>query len=388
MTLVLTAALRSSVVIVAAWIGARGLSRAPAALRRRLWVAVVCASGVLPMAMMAADRVPTGGLAPLRLVAIAPSQVETAIAGTIQNFAWLAVVWAAGVTLLLARLASSLVRIVRVTRAAVRRDDAWYASDVATPVTWGLMRPVILLPAYTAEWPAERRRVLVRHEEAHVEHHDWLWLIAARILCATFWFNPAVWVAAWELRRETERAADDEVLAEGLDAELYASELVNVARHAASFAAPAAVAMATGAVLEDRVLRILDVRRRRGPSHIVWRLAVVAAVFALVVPLAARQSQRVYAVGDAGLEPPRAVYKTTPRYTREAMQARIEGTVILDAEVSEEGVADNIRVEQSLDEGLDQSAVQSLAQWRFEPGRVDGRAVRVAVTVDVEFVLR
>jgi len=387
MTFVLTAALRSSALIAAGWIAARGLSRAPAELRRRLWVAVICAAGVLPLALAAADRAAGGVSAALRLVAIAPEQADSAIAGAIRRFSWLRALWAAGAALLLGRVALSLVRLALLTRAAGRRDDAWYSSDVATPATWGIVRPVILLPGYAAEWPAERRRMLVRHEEAHVEHHDWLWLMTARVVCAIFWFSPFVWLAAWELRRESERAADDCVLGDGFDADLYAAELLNVARRARSFAAPAAVAMAAGAALEDRVRRILDVRRRRGASPIVLRLAVVAAVFAIVVPLAARQNQ-VYRVGDVGLEPPRPVYKMTPRYTKEALRSRVEGSVILDAEVSEDGVPENIQVEQSLDEGLDRNAQEALAAWQFEPGRVDGCAVRVAVTVTMEFVLR
>jgi protein TonB len=77
-----------------------------------------------------------------------------------------------------------------------------------------------------------------------------------------------------------------------------------------------------------------------------------------------------------------------PVYTEEALQAGIQGPVVLELIVRENGEPDAIRVVGSLDPGgLDEEAVQSVRQWRFRPGRIDGIPVAVLVTVIVTFHL-
>jgi beta-lactamase regulating signal transducer with metallopeptidase domain len=64
------------------------------------------------------------------------------------------------------------------------------------PVTWGWQRPIILLPTEAADWPPQRRRLVLLHELAHVTRWDCLTQMIARIVCALFWVNPLIWVAA------------------------------------------------------------------------------------------------------------------------------------------------------------------------------------------------
>ena len=74
-------------------------------------------------------------------------------------------------------------------------------------------------------------------------------------------------------------------------------------------------------------------------------------------------------------------------YTEEARKSGIQGTVHLTLFVDEMGKATGIRVEHSLEPGLDQEAIKAVRRWRFHPGEQDGRAVRVPVRVEVSFSL-
>ena len=94
-----------------------------------------------------------------------------------------------------------------------------------------------------------------------------------------------------------------------------------------------------------------------------------------------------YRAGGA-VSQPTLLTQVRPAYTAEALQAGIQGPVVLELIVRENGVPDAIRVVASLDPGgLDAEAVQSVRQWRFKPGRIDGTPVAVLVTVIVTFHL-
>jgi HEAT repeat protein/beta-lactamase regulating signal transducer with metallopeptidase domain len=168
--------------------------------------------------------------------------------------------------------------------AEVERPVRLLRSDLATmPMTWGTRHPVVLLPAAADGWSAERRRVVLLHELAHVARRDCLLQTLAALACAIYWVHPGVWYAARRMRAERELACDDRVLAAGTRARSYAAHLLEVARafRPAGGASPVAVSMARPSQLEGRMLAVLDaVRSRRTPSR---RTSAVAAGVALAV---------------------------------------------------------------------------------------------------------
>ena len=90
---------------------------------------------------------------------------------------------------------------------------------------------------------------------------------------------------------------------------------------------------------------------------------------------------------DAGVQLPKVVTEAKPSYTRAALEARVEGSVFLEALVRTDGEIGDIRVLRSLDSrfGLDEQAITALRAWRFAPGTLEGRAVPVVVTVELSF---
>jgi beta-lactamase regulating signal transducer with metallopeptidase domain/biopolymer transport protein ExbD len=131
------------------------------------------------------------------------------------------------------------------------------------PLTWGWLRPVILLPADASNWPTERRRVVLLHELAHAKRWDCLTQTIARVVCALYWINPLAWLAARRMCIERERACDDLVLNSGCRASEYATHLVDIAqafRHAPQFAG---IAMARSPQLQGRIAAIVDASRAR-----------------------------------------------------------------------------------------------------------------------------
>jgi protein TonB len=96
----------------------------------------------------------------------------------------------------------------------------------------------------------------------------------------------------------------------------------------------------------------------------------------------------IYRAGGA-VSAPRLIKEVKPRYTREALLNKIQGTVALEVIVTADGCASQIRVVRSLDAGgLDEEAVAAVAQWRFEPGRLGAAPVDVLVRIELDFVIR
>jgi protein TonB len=88
---------------------------------------------------------------------------------------------------------------------------------------------------------------------------------------------------------------------------------------------------------------------------------------------------------------PVEVRKGIPRYTTEAMRARIQGSILVECVVQPEGACTNIRVKRSSFSpafGLDDEAIKAATDWRFRPGTRRGQAVPVIVTMEIAFALR
>jgi beta-lactamase regulating signal transducer with metallopeptidase domain len=185
------------------------------------------------------------------------------------------------------RMAALLAELARET--GIRRPVRGLVSRQSiVPMTWGWLRPVVLLPADAASWSAARLRVVLLHELAHVRRGDAATQFVAELARSLYWFHPLSWWGVRCLRVEQEAACDDRVLAAGAAAEDYADELVAVTArlpHGLQ-AAGLAVAMGRRHTIESRVRSILADDRDRRPVRMV-RAAVIGGVFAMLATVAA-----------------------------------------------------------------------------------------------------
>ena len=159
---------------------------------------------------------------------------------------------------------SALARAQR--RMGFKHGTALLTSDeLASPISWGLMRPVILLNSRAVEATGEAEAIIA-HELAHVARMDWIKLLLARVATALFWFNPLVWMLAREAHQLREETADDSVLAADIVDTDYAQLLVGVARHECPGLLLGAHGVAPSkSSLARRVARVLDGKSVRGP---------------------------------------------------------------------------------------------------------------------------
>lgn len=92
----------------------------------------------------------------------------------------------------------------------------------------------------------------------------------------------------------------------------------------------------------------------------------------------------------SGVEIPRVLREMKPQYTADAMRAKVQGVVELEAVVLPDGSVGDVQITRSLDRtfGLDNEAIKAVKQWRFAPGTRLGQPVAVLVTIELTFTLR
>jgi TonB family protein len=298
--------MQATLVLLAAFALSVLLRRTSAASRHLLWTLALAALLALPLLSLLGPRVPV--IAHPVAVLVQEITVTAQSAPAPQPRAPIVLyVWMAGALAVLVRLLAGILRVAILSRNAtsiamggfetgpyknqlgIRRPVAILRSDrITIPLTWGVLRPVILLPAGVENWTPDRMRIVLAHELAHVKRRDCLTQVLAQIACAVYWFHPLVWVAVARLRREREQACDNRVLALGNRASDYAGHLVELARslHSVNGRWAPAVAMAEPRELENRIAALLDPGRRRGT--VTRTRAVLCAIAAglLLLPLA------------------------------------------------------------------------------------------------------
>jgi HEAT repeat protein/beta-lactamase regulating signal transducer with metallopeptidase domain len=343
--------LKATLVLAAAGLLSRALRRASASARHMVWAAAITgvvalafspmlprrvailpsfgappaaeAWTVTPAAPVSNERTPAPESAPpatatanAQAPAPAPAYTPAPAAGTpvvaSRDVNWVAVllaVWALGAAVLVLRLLIGMGTVAWLARRGEREgDEGWVVlADRLTrayslpavrlirsrwtemPMTWGVLRPIVLLPENADDWPLERREAVLTHELAHVARKDVLTLAVAQIAVALHWFNPLAWIALREVRAEAEKCCDDWVLRGGMRASTYAAHLLEMVRVVGRARVPAALAlpMAQRSTFEGRLLAILEPGVERGQVRRGQAALTAVGILGLVVVLGA-----------------------------------------------------------------------------------------------------
>ena len=136
-------------------------------------------------------------------------------------------------------ITANLLFMARARRGSIPFEDQKYrirvSSNISTPCIVGLFRPVIYLTPECAEQEDTRTHVLT-HEKAHLRHGDHIWALVRCLCLCIYWFNPLVWVAAAQSRRDCELACDESALKELGDAQriAYGKTLLDIVSQSVS----------------------------------------------------------------------------------------------------------------------------------------------------------
>jgi TonB family protein len=382
---------------------ARGLFGAGAAFT--LWL--------LPLVLALAPLLPQQ-VAPRAMIVVPGLTVTPHLAAPVAARAfsidwtrWLPMIWLMGAAGALLRL---VVHYVRLLRGMQRVPPAWTRGlaeaapfldarrvrvHAAGPaVLWALPRSLILLPAdFFARFDNPPTRELVlRHELTHARRGDACWSLAMEVASALLWFHPMAWLARPRFRLDQEFACDAASLraSPGRSAN-YARALLD---SMTVQPVPALIPWLAEPQLKERITMI----SRIPPGALRRRAGFIAIAMLLAGGLyvgGGRQVALAVTPAASGATPPSVdvAYKQEhpPHYPVEALHKGEQGVVILDVTVDASGKITNTEVDPkgtTAAATLQTAAIQGAQNWKFEPGKKDGRPIGGVVRIPVTFSLK
>jgi len=305
------------------------------------------------------------------------------------------------------------------------RDDVaprarFLLSDAAgTPATFGLRRPIVLLPPVFESMPRERQAAIALHELVHARRADWAALMAEEVLKAVLFFHPAVhWLVA-RVRLAREQTVDAAVVHHHGTRQPYLESLVEMARFAAHARAVPAAPFLRESHLRERVdllLKEVSMSRFRTIAHLVLTAAALVLAVSWAASAVPLQSAKpaapaaTIAIEDKVTAPsePKLVHQVRPTYPPDAKAEKVQGLFQIDVVIGKDGAIKDARIVASAptaerlkaleakkgtptategDARLAEAALTAVKQWRYEPILEDGKPVEFKATVTVNFKL-
>jgi TonB family protein len=363
-----------ALVVAAAALAAVLLRMRAPGVRLLFWHLVLLACLALPLLRPWKHEVVSGNVAVSTIVlatrngpaehrAIPPSEILLALvaAGILVRGVWLAVgFWRLG-------------RYRRRSQPFGTRGSAalLLSADVSSPVTFGALRPVVLLPALFPEFEPEVREAILCHELLHVERRDWLFMVGEELVRAIFWFHPAIWWLLGEIGLAREQEVDRRVVQMTSRREEYVDALLAIAGAGARLDLAPAPLFLRKRHLKARVISILkEVRmsRTRSVSSLAAALtavAVTAWLISAVFPLSAAPEAVADSPGvSIDIGPAALMHRTPVVYPEGAREQGVQGTVVVQAALDAKGNVIDAQVLSGPDE-LRNAALQSVVNWHF-----------------------
>ncbi len=202
-----------------------------------------------------------------------------------------------------------LLRGARATDRAIEGAEIRQSDRVAAPVTLGIMRPAILLPADWPQWSAVKLDAVLAHEASHIRRFDPAMQLLSAIHRVLLWFSPLSWFLHQQIVRVAEEASDDAALSLTGDRASYAEVLLDFMQRGVRTANWLGIPMARYGRPDDRIHRILDgTTLSRGVTR--WSVVAILTIgspVAYVVAAAHPQSATQAQVRPAAISAPSAV---------------------------------------------------------------------------------
>jgi TonB family protein len=275
------------------------------------------------------------------------------------------------------------------------------APSLAGPVTIGIRHWTLLLPpAFLDKIEAGDLHAVFAHECAHLRRRDFAKNLLYGLVALPVAWHPLLWLTRLRLAETRELVCDAIAAAAVAGRESYASSLLRLASMLSTRMAAEnlhAIGIFDANVFERR---IMNLTRKHFEIRGLRRLATAALCGAIAVTTCTSAMAFRMDVDDtaaaAQKAPPKQIHvnadnlkivnKVPPVYPVEAKEHKIQGSVVLSVVINKDGSPENIKVQGGPNE-LQQSAVDAVRQWRWQPFLLNGDPIEVLTTITVVYSL-
>lgn len=251
-------------------------------------------------------------------------------------------------------------------RAAVApHADFRLSASVSGPVTFGLWRPLVVLPVHFAELPADIQEAIVCHELLHVRRHDWIVTVTEQAIRAALWFHPAVWWLIGQTQLAREQAVDSQAVALTRNRQQYLNALLAMAGNPPRLDLAPAALFLRKRHLKNRVallLKEVTMSKRNLISFCATTCGILLAAGWLALhtfPLQAAPAPQEPAQSNL-------LHSVPPKYPPGAREKHIEGAVVLEVHIDAQGHVSDAKVLSGPEE-LRSAALEAILQWHYSP---------------------
>lgn len=253
---------------------------------------------------------------------------------------------------------------IEAARAMTKADAVFSISSTGRgPVTFGFLRPVILLPDSFLQLDSSAQCAIACHELLHVRRKDWFVTVLEELIGSILWFHPGVWWLLAQARLAREQLVDAEVVRLTSAREPYINVLQIAGARPALDLAPAPLFLRRRHLTQRMHSLLTEVPMSK--LRLVWCYASISAILTLAAwsvfvafPL----------IGEARVaaqtQPGYVVNRVPSEYPREARERKIEGTVVVELTFNTKGEITDARVLSGPDE-LRKAALQSALQGNY-----------------------
>ena len=365
-----------------------------------LWMNCLLCIALLPFAgsllsFLSSNLLDAGPLTIITVQAAAATPIDAAGVSSNALVAALYLLITAG---LLLRLLGSAIALAKLNNSAVESSDGKFVDQltaissrlgisrkivlkfsvvVNSPMSFGLFRPVVILPSHAGDWNASTLEDVLVHELSHIKRLDWATMLFCHLLSRVFWINPLLWFAKARVNEAAEQACDSAVLNYGKDGVHYAEDLLRLAKMKRKDTQTPILAqlMFDESSLSLRIRNILDGSLAGKAS----KTFIAGLLMSAMLIVSACSGINLFGANDLDQDYLPLV-ALSPQYPTRAAENGISGWALVGFTVAENGrVAENsVRVvDAEPAEIFDRTSIRAAATFEFQPRVRNGRAVAV-----------
>lgn len=254
---------------------------------------------------------------------------------------------------------------------------------------YGIFRPrIIAKREFLKCLNTEELHSALQHEFLHWKNRDHWWRLFVETMVSVLWFHPLVWFLRKQLNLETEKRCDEEVIGAGTKSSSYANCLLKAASFNQGLRMYGGAIALSESALKQRVSNVIQYQYRKVNRMKIVTMAALAGVALtgslMVFGSGAETPTKIFELGEVD-EKPAVKEDVPPVYPKELKAARINGMVVIQFVLDEQGNVESAFVEKSTDARFEEAALEALKQWKFYNAVKDGKAVKVRVRAPLVF---